>query len=179
MTKAKLRKIWWTITSLYIGLTYATLGVMPAIWKSFNNFFGGNGIIVQYIIYSLVFILVFMYILLVKKEKSPAKYFLFFLFIIIFFIMVKFEKNPGEKIHMAQYGLLGVLLYNALKIDFDSFNKNLYLCAASICLIAGALDEVIQWILPNRYFTWHDVFINGLSGIIALIIIRFNILKKE
>ena len=25
--------------------------------------------------------------------------------------MLKYEKNPGEKIHMAQYGLLGILLY--------------------------------------------------------------------
>ncbi|MBU3958904.1 MAG: VanZ family protein [Candidatus Omnitrophica bacterium] len=178
MRKTNLRRFWWTIITLYILFTYASLGVMPAIWSRLNAFLGGRGVIAQYIIYSLVGISVFMYILFFKKEKSITRYFLFLLFIGIFFIMVKFEKNPGEKIHMAQYGLLGVLLYNALKIESGSFSKNLYLLGSFICLVVGAVDEVIQWILPNRFFTWHDVFINGASGIIALLVIRFNILKE-
>lgn len=179
MTKTNLRKIWWTITTLYILFIYATLGAAPAIWKSLNTFLGGRGAVVQYTIYSLVFMGVFIYILWVKKERLITRYLLFFLFISIFFIMVKLEKNPAEKIHMAQYGLFGILLYNALKIDFNRLNKNLYLCGSFICLIAGAIDEIIQGILPNRYFTWHDVFINGISGIIALLVIRFNILNPQ
>lgn len=179
MQKRNLKRIWWLITILYISFIYATLGIAPAIWKNLNNFFKGHGVVAQYIIYSAIFILVFIYILFVKKEKSLAGYLLFFLFVGIFFIMVRFEKNPGEKIHMAQYGLLGVLLYNALKIDFNIFDKYLYLWGSLICLIAGAMDEVIQGILPNRFFTWHDIFINGLSGIIALLVIRVNILRKE
>lgn len=179
MTKTNLRKIWWIITTLYISFIYATLGNAPAIWKSLNSLLGGKGVVAQYIIYSLVFIGVFIYILWVKKERLITRYLLFFLFISIFFIMVEFEKNPAEKIHTAQYGLFGVLLYNALKIDFNPLNKNLYLCGFFICLVAGTLDEVIQGILPNRVFTWHDIFINGISGIIALLIIRFNILNLK
>lgn len=177
MTKTNLRKIWWTITILNIIFLYATLGVMPAIWGKFNNFFAGKGVVPLYIIYSIVGSSVFIYILFIKKEKSLIRYLLFFLFIGIFFIMVKFEKGPGEKIHMAQYGLLGVLLYNTLKISLDRFGKKLYVYGAVICLLIGALDEVIQGILPNRCFTWHDVIINGVSGMIALLVIRFNILK--
>lgn len=176
MTKAKLRKIWWAVILFYIALTYVTLGYMPTLWNKINAFFGGKGVVAQYIIYSIVGISVFIYMLLVKKERSIRRCLLFFLFSIIFLIMVKLEKNPGEKIHMAQYGLLGVLLYNTLKIDFDRFGRKLYLYAFIICLIVGAFDEVIQWILPNRCFTWHDVFINGLSGIITLLIIRFVVL---
>ena len=92
--------------------------------------------------------------------------------------MFKFEKNPGEKIHMIQYGVLGIFLYNALKIDFNRFDKRLYIFGSLISMILGSIDEVIQGVLPNRVFTWHDVFINGLSAIIALLLIRFNILKK-
>lgn len=178
MTKETLRKFWWTMTILYIILTYATLGVMPTVWSRLNILLGGKGLLAQYIIYSIIGMSVFIYILFIKKEKSLAKYLLFLLFVGIFFIMVKFEKNPAEKIHMAQYGLLGVLLYNALKFDFDRFNKRIYLYGSLICLVTGAFDEVIQKLLPNRVFTWHDVFINGLSGIIALFCIRFNILKQ-
>ncbi len=163
---------------MYIGSLYATLGVAPSIWIRLNKFFGGKGVIVQYIIYSLVGISVLVYILFIKKEKSLKKYLLFLLFAWIFLTMIKFEKNPGEKIHLAQYGLLGILLYNTLRIDFARFSKELYLYACVICLIAGAVDEVIQWALPNRTFTWHDVLINGISGVIALLLIRFNILHR-
>ena len=80
---------------------------------------------------------------------------------------------------MAQYGLLGVLLYNALKIDFDKYGSALYLVGAAICIAAGAMDEVIQGILPNRHFTWHDVLINGLSGILSLLVIRVAFLESN
>ena len=134
---------------------------------------------VQYAVYMLACMSVLYYMFFIKGERLVLRYIIFFWFIVIFFVMVKFEANPGEKIHMAQYGLFGILLYNALKIDFDRYDNKLYLWGAVICLIAGAIDEIIQGVLPNRYFTWHDVFINGISGIIALLIIRFNILDRE
>jgi len=177
MRKTSLRKIWWSISIFYIVFLYATLGVALPVWNKLNSLLGGRGVIAQYIIYFIVGASVFIYVLFIKKEKSPVRYILFCLFVIIFFILVKFEECPGEKIHMAQYGLLGVLLYNTLRIDFDRFSKKLYMYGSLICLLAGALDEVIQWILPNRTFTWHDVVINGISGMIALLVIRFNILK--
>jgi VanZ family protein len=172
------RRLWWAAVSLYILITYALLGVMPAIWDRINNLFGGRGVIVQYLFYAAAGAGVFAYIVFIKKERSLLKYFLFSSFVGFFFIFVFLEKNPGEKIHMAQYGILGVLSYNALKIDFDRFDKRLYIYGSLLCFIAGAVDEVIQGILPNRYFTLHDIFVNGASGIIALLAIRFNILKK-
>ncbi len=153
MEKKSIRLIWWTITIVYLLFTYATLGVMPAIWNSLNSLTGGNGATVLFIIYAFTGIVILFYIVFIKKEISIKRYLLFFVFIIIFIIMYKFEKLPGEKIHMAQYGVFGILLYNALKIDLDKFSIKLYIYGALICLLAGAIDEVIQLILPNRYFT--------------------------
>ncbi len=87
--------------------------------------------------------------------------------------MFYLEKNPGEKIHMFQYGIFGWLLFKALALDSKDASVNLYLTGGLICLIAGALDEVIQGILPNRTFTWHDVFINGISGIMVQLYMYF------
>lgn len=179
MVKIKAKKIWWTIVISYIVFSYSMLKFMPMIWNKLNTFLGGKGVILQYIIYSIAGMCIFLYIILIKKERLWIKYFLFFLFIGIFFLMVKFQKNPGEKIHMAQYGLLGILLYNALKISFDRFGPKLYFYGSGISIVAGAFDEVIQGILPNRCFTWHDVFINGASGVLALLVIRMNILRKD
>jgi VanZ family protein len=117
--------------------------------------------------------------LFVKKEWSAKKYLLFFLFIAAFLVMFKFERNIPEKVHMAQYGLFGVLVYNALRADLDAFDARLYTYGSVICFAAGAFDEVVQFFLPNRYFTWHDFFINGASGIMVLLAIRFLILKRD
>jgi hypothetical protein len=160
-------------------IIYFTLGSAPAIWKNFNALLQGKGVFAQYIIYSFTGIIIFIYILFIKKERAISRYFLFLLFIGMSFIMIRLEKNPGEKIHLAEYGLLGILLYNALKIDFDRFSLKLYFYGSLICFLAGAFDEIIQGILPNRYFTWHDIVVNGLSGIIALLMIRFNILREN
>lgn len=101
------------------------------------------------------------------------------MFIGTFIVIVKLAKLPAEKIHVAEYGLLGVLLYNALRIDFDRFGKKLYVYGILVCLIVGTLDEIIQLILPNRYFDWCDVFVNGVSGIVMLLMIKFSILRDN
>jgi len=178
MNKAHKRITWWLITGIYVAIIYATLGYALPIWNSINAFFGGKGVVVLYVLYGIVAIVALFYILFLKKERSIPKFLLFLFFIGAFLIMFKFEKNPGEKIHMIQYGVLGIFLYNALKIDFNRFDKRLYIFGSLISMILGSIDEVIQGVLPNRVFTWHDVFINGLSAIIALLLIRFNILKK-
>lgn len=178
MTKTTLRKIWWSVTFFYIALIYATLGIIPGIWDKLDAFLSGKVVLMQYIIYSVIASLIFTYMLFFKKEKSSLRYLLFFLFIGITITAVKLAKFPAEKAHLAEYGLLGVMVYNALKIDFDRFDKKLYINGALFCVVIGALDEVIQLFLPNRYFGWGDIFMNGLGGTITLLIIKFNILKK-
>jgi hypothetical protein len=178
MTKVDLRKAWWLIILCYVAFIYSTLGCTPAIWDKIDAFFGYDGVSVLYILYWLIFILLLFYIIFIKRERSEAQYVKLFIFILIFLTMVRLEKYPGEKIHMAEYGLLGVFLYNALKIDFGIFDRRLYIFGSLISIIIGAVDEVVQLALPNRFFTWHDVFVNGLSGILTLLIIRVNILKR-
>lgn len=178
MTKTNLKKIWWGITLVYTVFIYATLGVASKIWETLDTFLGGRLVAVLYIIYSALAISAFIYLLIVKREKSLEKYFVLFSLVAIFFIIIKSVEYPVEKIHLSEYGLLGVLLYNALKIDFDRYSKKLYLYGFLTCLIIGFVDEVIQWFLPNRVFDWRDVFMNGIGGMITLLIIRFSILKE-
>jgi len=178
MTKANSKKIWWGITLLYTFFIYSTLGVASKIWDTLDNLLGGRLVAILYIIYSALAISTFIYILIVKREKALKKYILFFLLTVIFFIIIKSVEYPVEKIHLSEYGLLGVFLYNALKIDLDRYSKKLYLYGFLTCLIIGFIDEIIQWFLPTRVFDWRDVFLNGVGGMITLLIIRFSILKE-
>ena len=136
--------------------------MMPSYWNRLNELLSGNGLLFQYVLYAAIG--VGLTLLLYRKGFfNQAKNVLVTLFFVVAFcVMFYLEKNPGEKIHMFQYGIFGWLLFKALALDSKNTSVHLYLTGGLICLIAGALDEVIQGILPNRYFTWHDVFINQI-----------------
>ncbi|MFC1807869.1 VanZ family protein [Candidatus Omnitrophota bacterium] len=178
MTKRRLSVLWWSLVALYVVFIYMNLSAMPLIWKRFNLILGGRGLMVQYLIYAISGLSLIYYVTLIKRERSLKRYILMAVCACAFFVMVQFEKNAGEKIHMVMYGALGVLLYNALRQNFDRLDLKLYLWGSLACGLIGCIDEIIQGILPGRFFTWHDVCINGLSGIMVLILIRFNILNS-
>jgi glycopeptide antibiotics resistance protein len=48
--------------------------------------------------------------------------------------------------------------------------KYVYFRSAVIVDLLGFIDELYQGILPLRYFTWYDIFLNGLGGVLGLTI---------
>lgn len=170
---------WWTLTAGYIGITYASLGAMPGYWYALNDLLSGNGILFQYCLYAAVGAVVLGAVYRRGFLRSVESVAVTGVVIAVFAVMFYLEKNPGEKIHMFQYGVLGWLVYKALTLHFHKTSIRLYATGALICLVAGALDEVIQHMLPNRYFTLHDIVINGLSGVIVLLYIYYYQLHKE
>lgn len=160
-------------------LIYVTLGVAPQWWEIINKSLAGNGIAVEYCLYASIAAAIFFYLVYIKKENSIAKYFWFFVCVGLSWAMLVGTPLAAEKIHVAEYGLLGVLLYNALKADLDCLGWKLYVAGALLCLVIGAVDELIQLFLANRYFGWKDLVMNGASGALALSLIRLSILKNK
>ena len=144
-----------------------------------NEAVGGKGLGFVYAAGISVILAVFLYVIFVKKERSPVKYLLLLVFSLILFILNNLAIFPAEKIHLLEYVILGVLLYNALKVDLDKYDTRLYLWGCFICFVAGVIDEVIQLVLPGRFFDWKDVVLNVVSGITAFMVIRFNILEPR
>ena len=176
MNKLRRRTLWWTLLTLYLASIYATLGIMPAVWSRINTIVRNKIVCIVYAAYFGIAIALISYMRYARKRQPVLKQILLLLFIAIIFVMVKMGVTPAEKIHTIQYGIVGIIVYNALKVDFDRVDPRLYLIGALVCTVAGALDEYIQWLLPNRYFGWNDVFTNGASGILILLIIRYTIL---
>ncbi|MFH1283183.1 MAG: VanZ family protein [bacterium] len=90
----------------------------------------------------------------------------------------KFTVQPEEKIHFVEYGILAFLLYRALKIDIK--NK-IILCISSLVLIFmfGLGDELIQKVLPNRYYDIRDVYLNFVSGALVISMMAFIVDVKR
>ena len=60
--------------------------------------------------------------------------------------------SPGNKVHLLEYGLLGYLACNAARVPGRGA-----LAAVIFLVAAGTSDELIQAVLPNRYFDLRDI----------------------
>ncbi len=73
--------------------------------------------------------------------------------------------NPEEAFHFVQYGGLGLLLFPALAHRLA--DPSIYLAGALLGAAIGIGDELIQWLVPNRYFDYRDLGINAWAGALA------------
>ena len=77
---------------------------------------------------------------------------------------------PTERSHLIEYGVVGVLIYEALT-ERKSHGRRVPLpplLAVLATAVLGVLDECIQAILPNRVFDPVDILFNLLAGTMAV-----------
>ena len=77
---------------------------------------------------------------------------------------------PTERSHLIEYGVVGVLIYEALT-ERKSQGRRVPLpplLAVLATATLGVLDEGIQAILPNRVFDPVDILFNLLAGTMAV-----------
>lgn len=74
-------------------------------------------------------------------------------------------EQPEEAVHFLEYGGLGVLLYRALRPKMN--NPGVFVAAALIGTIVGTIDETIQWIVPDRYWDFRDLVLNGGASVLV------------
>ena len=75
------------------------------------------------------------------------------------------RENPEESIHCIQYGVLSWLLLRALRLRHQGWTA--HFAAAMIGVTLGIVDELIQWLIPWRYFDFRDLGINALAVLLA------------
>jgi VanZ family protein len=84
-------------------------------------------------------------------------------------------QRAEEAMHFLQYGLLGFLLYRALRLRRERLGTGgFFRCyaevtAAVLTALLGWGDEGIQHLLPNRYYDLRDVAFNALAGGLAIL----------
>ncbi len=74
-------------------------------------------------------------------------------------------EQPEEAVHFVEYGVLGVLSYRALRPNMN--NPGVFVAAALIGTIVGTVDEIIQWIVPGRYWDFRDLVLNGGTSVLV------------
>jgi hypothetical protein len=73
--------------------------------------------------------------------------------------------SPEEAVHFLEYGLLGILLFRALSHRLR--DAGIYAVAVLVGSLVGTADEIIQWIVPRRFFAFSDIWLNAYAVILA------------
>lgn len=78
-------------------------------------------------------------------------------------------QTPIEAIHFIEYAVLAFLLFRAWRNHLqDPF---IYpISVLSLVLIAWT-DEFLQWLTPERFWDFRDIRLNGLAGVLLLLVI--------
>jgi len=84
--------------------------------------------------------------------------------------------QPEEAVHFLEYGVLGVLLYRAFEDRVP--DPTVFVAATLTGLLVGTVDEIIQWLVPGRYWDIRDIILNG--GAVALVQIAiWRLFKRQ
>lgn len=104
-----------------------------------------------------------LYVLIFRlKIRSPANYiWLIAVAILYVYFTLKLWRAPEEAVHFLEYGLLGFFLFRALSLSIR--DKSIYFTAFFIGSLVGIIDEILQWMTPNRYWDFRDAGLNALA----------------
>jgi len=103
------------------------------------------------------------YLIFKLKIRAPSNYiWLFIVSGLYIYFTLKLWKAPEEAVHFLEYGLLGFFLFKAL--IYHIRDKSIYVTATFFALFVGTIDEILQWMIPLRYWDFRDVGLNCLSG---------------
>ncbi len=122
--------------------------------------------------------LVLVYIISNRARYSVSQYLWFSFISCLYGLVIYIIDVPVEQVHFIEYGILSGLIYIALKLDIHN-NAYVYFLSIHIVFAFGAVDEAIQWILPNRIFEIRDIVMNGIAGILVQLLIAMVISKRK
>jgi multisubunit Na+/H+ antiporter MnhG subunit len=155
----------WTLAVGSTLLIWATLGVVrvPSNWLRDHNLLRLTvGI-------AFAAALVAALLLLLRHGRPSAARLAAFAGVLLLYPLASlWGATPEERIHLIEYGLLGVLFARALAADPATGRRRVFLLALLLGSAAGLIDELIQGILPNRYGDVRDVIFNAASVLLGL-----------
>lgn len=167
MNRRDLRKRYWGAAGAWVGCIYSTLYAVRPICEFLKEtipfaFLTSLGMAALLVGITAVFYSR-------RHLYSPLSYFLFALVFLCYVYGLMKIPHPEEKIHFIEYGILAYFLWRALRLDWKGGRA--YVGAFVLTTLLGWADEGIQYLLPNRYYQTGDVFLNSMSGLLALILI--------
>lgn len=156
------QKVWWMVSGAYLLLLYLTLPLTPTLvmgmWKLVGKEETGwlfNAVLAIGMLLPLRWL-----------ARLPLRSLLLAIPpLLLALVLLNHIGNPSERLHLLMYAVLGGLFHQSM--GRPSTSRGLFLVIL-LTALAGALDETIQALLPNRYGDLKDVGINTLGGALGV-----------
>lgn len=152
---------------MWVALCILSIFIIVPIARSVRNFVEKH-LSADFFGYSVICVvciafLTGIYLLWFRLKIRAFPNYLWFAVIACAYIFFTFKlwERPEEAVHFLEYGLLGLLLFHALRHHIH--DKSVYLTAFLIGGLVGIFDEVLQWMIPRRIWDIRDIGLNALS----------------
>jgi hypothetical protein len=110
--------------------------------------------------------LLYLFAFKLKVRKKSQYLWLFICAGLYLFFTLQLSAHPEEALHFLEYGLLSYFLFRALSHRIH--DTTIYLTAALFVMLAGTIDEFIQWMMPGRFWDFRDIGLNAFAGLVFL-----------
>lgn len=159
----------WLTVALFTAVIYATIPVARALRDAVDAHVGRE-IFLYLTLAAIVAVVGYAYRLLRRRKSPPSAYLWLYAVLAAFAVFAwTLRAIPEEAIHVAEYGVLGLLVYRALLHRVRDWS--IYVAASLVVGMIGTLDEFLQWIAPSRYYDVRDILINCAAGALAQVAI--------
>jgi len=164
----------WVLIIIYVLFIYVSLPFFPAFISTLRSLISKESLNLLSLVLSISFFLLLSVWIYNKKYK--AKQFLLIISPLLLLTYLSLSLDVWvERIHFIEYAVLGLLISRAVNV------RTLHGIIYTGCLVTliGAVDEIIQWFLPNRVGDMRDVFMNSVGGLSGLWLGRFLFWEQQ
>ena len=151
----------------YILFIYISLPLMPGLWERFAAKVGNFADYFTAVLLAVFGLFIIFY--LISKRKNVRNFIWLAILASAYAWALSSLEISVERVHFVEYGLLTLFVFRALNHNIR--DKSLYLWSGIAVFCLGFLDEGIQYLLPNRVYNTRDVVVNGIAGILGLLVI--------
>ena len=158
----------WVLILVYIFFIYMSLPFLPAFISVLRNLISKELLNLLSLVLSISFFLLLA--IWIYNKKYKAKQFLLIISPLLLLTYLSLSLDVWvERIHFIEYAVLGLLISRT--VDVRTLSG--IICTGCLITLIGAVDEIIQWFLPNRVGDMRDVFMNSVGGLSGLWLGRF------
>jgi len=164
----------WTLIIIYVIFIYVSLPFFPAFISTLRDFISKESLNILSLVMSISFFLLLSVWIYNKKYKLNQFLLIISPLLLLTYLSLSLDVWV-ERIHFIEYAVLGLLISRTVNV------RILHGMIYTGCLVTliGAVDEIIQWFLPNRVGDMRDVFMNSVGGLSGLWLGRFLFWEQQ
>ena len=145
------------------------------VWIDQNILFGHLAVITLISIAALAIALLVSTMVRFHGE-NPSRYIWLLFILVLALAIAHIPGTPAERIHFLEYAALSILWWRVLR-HLSPNRQATYLLVLVITASLGVVDELIQYLLPNRWFGLDDILRNASGG--ALGVMYLGLVEKK